>query len=95
MAELAHAMMSTITASVCRYFGIDEKDLASSTRRLKIARARALTSYIATRDLSISGSNVARRLNVDRSAISRAVQRVSNNAEAVATAGVILELLNA
>ena len=82
-------------AGVCRYFGIDEKDLASPTRRLKIARVCALIGYIASRQLSISGSEVARQLNIDRSAISRAVQSVSNDAEAVAIAGVILELLKA
>jgi len=40
-------------------------------RRVEIARARALISLIATQILSISGNVVARRYNVDRSAISR------------------------
>jgi predicted regulator of amino acid metabolism with ACT domain len=39
----------------------------------------ARRGYIATRDLSISGSEVARRLQVDRSAVSGAVRRVEND----------------
>ena len=67
--------------------------MASPTKRLKIAQARALVSHIATRELSIPGSEVARRLNVDRSAISRAVQRVGNDPELIAAARRILGLL--
>jgi len=63
--------LSGVIAAVCCYLNIDEKELAGPTRLSKIARARALVGYIATRLLSIPGSEVARRLNVDRSAISR------------------------
>jgi len=80
-------------AAVCRNLNIDEKELAGPTRRPKIASAPALVGYIATRELSISGSEVARRLNVDRSAISRAVQRAGNDADLIAAAGTILEPL--
>ena len=51
------------------------------TRRVEIARARALISYVATQNLSISGNVVARQYNVDRSAISRTTQRVSRDPE--------------
>ncbi|MEN8692120.1 MAG: hypothetical protein AB1Z20_18765, partial [Desulfobacterales bacterium] len=54
--------------------------------------ARALVSYTATRNLSISGSEVARRLNVDRSAIRRAAQRVSRDPESIAAAKTLLGL---
>ena len=54
----------------------------------------ALIGYIATRDLSIAGSEVARRLNVDRSAVGRAVQRVNNDADAIATARLIMAQIN-
>jgi REP element-mobilizing transposase RayT len=60
--------LSDVIAGVCRYLSIDENDLVSSTRRVQIARARALIGYIATRDLSITGSEVAHRLDIDRSA---------------------------
>ncbi|MBW1819968.1 MAG: hypothetical protein JRJ60_22745, partial [Deltaproteobacteria bacterium] len=46
---------------------------------------------IATRELSISGSEVGRRLNVDRSAISRAVQRAEKDPDLAAAANTILK----
>ena len=73
--------LSAVIAVACRYLGIEEKELARPTRRVEIARARALITFVAAQNLSISGSEVARRFNVDRSAISRASQRVSRNPE--------------
>ena len=73
--------LSAVIAAACCYLGIEEKELARPTRRVEIARARALISYVATQSLSISGSEVARRFNVDRSAISRATLRVSRDPE--------------
>jgi DNA-binding MarR family transcriptional regulator len=78
---------------MCDFFKIQEKELAGLTRRLKIARARAMVGLIATRDLSISGSEVARRLNVDPPAISRAAQRVEHDPDLIVAAGTILALL--
>ena len=57
------------------------------------ARARAVLSHIATRELSISGSEVGRRVHVDRSAVSRAVQRVEKDPDLIAAARRILGLL--
>jgi len=88
--QSAGMTLSGVIVAVCRYLNINEKELAGPTRRPKIASARALVGYIATRELSISGSEVARRLNVDRSAISRAVQRAANDADLIAAAGTIL-----
>jgi putative transposase len=85
--------LSRVINAVCGFLKVEERDLAGPTRRLEIARARALVGLIATRDLSISGSEVARRLNVDRSAISRAVQRAGNDPELMAAADTILALL--
>jgi len=78
-----------VIGAVCRNLNIHEKELASPTKRLKVAQARAELSHIATRALWISGSEVARRLNVDRSAFSRAAQRVENDPELMATAATI------
>ncbi|MGB5615622.1 MAG: hypothetical protein WBM78_02195, partial [Desulfobacterales bacterium] len=69
--------LTEVITAACRYLGIEEKELARPTRRVEIARARALISFVATQNLSISGNVVARRYNVDRSAISRTTQRVS------------------
>ena len=73
--------LSAVIAAACRYLGIEEKELARPNRRVEIARARALINYVATQNLSISGSEVACRLNVDHSAISRATLRVSRDPE--------------
>jgi chromosomal replication initiation ATPase DnaA len=50
--------LSAFIAAVSRYLKVDEKELSGPTRRPEIARARALVVYIATRELSISGSDV-------------------------------------
>jgi hypothetical protein len=55
--------LSAVIAAASRYLGIEEKELAWPTRRVEIARARALISFVATQNLSISGSVVARRFN--------------------------------
>ena len=85
--------LSGVICAVGRELGVEEKELTSSARRQEIANARALVSYIATRGLSISGSDVARRLGVDRSAVCRAVQRVESRAALTAIAEKILESL--
>ena len=81
--------LSGLIATVCHHFGIDHKELLSGAKGSKVAQARAVISHIATRDLSISGSEVARRLQVDRSAVSRAVRRVENDPDLLGTARVI------
>jgi putative transposase len=81
--------LSRVIDTVCEFLKVEERELASPTRRPKIARARALVGLIAIRDLSITGSEVARRLNVDRSAISRAVQRANRDPDLTAAAGTI------
>jgi hypothetical protein len=73
--------LSAVIAAVCRYLGIEEKELARPTRRVEIARARGLIGYVATQKMSISGSEVTFRSIVDRSAIIRTSQRVSRDPE--------------
>jgi chromosomal replication initiation ATPase DnaA len=51
-------------------------ELSGPSRRRQISQARALISYLAVRELKISGADVARRMNIDRSSVSRAVRRV-------------------
>jgi putative transposase len=85
--------LSAVIATVCRHVKIAEKELGSTSKRLEIARARALVSYIATRELAISGSEVACRLKVDRSAVSRAAQRVANDPALTSDANTLLRTL--
>jgi putative transposase len=85
--------LASVVEVVCRHLSVDQSELASPTKRAAIARARALIACMATQDLSIPGSEVARRLNVDRSAVSRAVQRVRRDEELIADVQVVGELL--
>jgi chromosomal replication initiation ATPase DnaA len=57
-------------------FGVNTAELSGPSRRQQICQARALISYLAVRELRISGADVARRMNIDRSSVSRAVGRV-------------------
>ncbi len=89
----ANINLSDLIEATCQYHGIEEQELTGPTKQVQIARVRALIAYMATQDLSIPGSEVARRLNVDRSAVSRAVQRVRHDAESRAAAEIIWKLL--
>jgi putative transposase len=81
--------LSGLITTVCRHFGIEHKELLSGAKHHKVTQARAVIRHIATRDLSFSGSEVARRLQVDRSAVSRAVRRVENDPDLSGTARLI------
>jgi len=85
--------VSEVVGEVCRSLGVDERELACPARWAMLAQARGLIGYIATRELSIPGSEVASRFNQSRSAISRAVQRVSHDRELIKSAKKILERL--
>jgi putative transposase len=82
--------LSQVIEAVCRELEVDGKELTGTSKRLKVAHARAMVSHIATRGLSISGSEVARRLKGDRSVVCRSVQKVENGADLAATARSIL-----
>jgi chromosomal replication initiation ATPase DnaA len=84
-----------VIGEVCRYLGVDASELTGATRKLAITRARALIGYMATRELAISGSAVARRLNQDRSAVSRAAQRVHRDAKMRTVSSMLLKKLYA
>jgi predicted regulator of amino acid metabolism with ACT domain len=50
-----------------------------------ICQARALISYLAVQAFRMTGAEVARRLNIDRSSVSRAIKRVQNDPELMHT----------
>ena len=85
--------LASVIEAVCRHLGVDQNELAGRTKRAEIVRARALIACLATSEASIRGSEVARRLNVDRSAVSRAVQRVRLDEELMADVQVVWEHL--
>ncbi len=62
---------------VSAHLGVNRAKLSGPSRRQQICQARALISYLAVRELRISGAEVvARRMNIDRSSVSRAVGRL-------------------
>ena len=71
--------LSAVIAAAGRYLRVEGKELARPNRRAEIACAHALIPYVPTQNLSVSGSDVARRINVDRSAISQATLGVTRN----------------
>jgi putative transposase len=85
--------LASVIEAVCRHLGVDQNGLDGRTKRAEIVRARALIACLATSEVSIPGSEVARRLNVDRSAVSRAVQRVRRDEELMADVQVVWEHL--
>jgi chromosomal replication initiation ATPase DnaA len=86
--------LSEVAGAVCQCLGIDERELTRSTRRAAVVQALGLIGYLAARELSIPGSVVARRFNQNRTAVSRAVQRVSQNTALMRIARNILKQFN-
>jgi hypothetical protein len=68
--------LEVLPAVVSAHLGLERAELSGPSRRRQISQARALISYLAVRELRISGADVARRMNIDRSSVSRAVRRV-------------------
>jgi chromosomal replication initiation ATPase DnaA len=68
--------LEVVLAVVSAHLGLERAELSGPSRRQQISQARALISYLAVRELRISGADVARRMNIDRSSVSRAVRRV-------------------
>jgi len=83
--------LSTEIEAVCRDLEIDEKELTGVSKRVKVAHARALVSHIVFLGLSISGSEVARRLKVARSDVCSAARRVENGADLAEASNRILK----
>jgi len=66
---------------VSRHFDISSSDLKTNSKAEQISKARAVFCYLCVRKLQISGAEVARRLNITPSAVSKAVLRGQNPAE--------------
>ena len=54
---------------------IELKELLSSSRKLKVSRARAVLSYLAIRMLSYQGIEISRILNISAAGVSKCVER--------------------
>ena len=60
-----------LIAAVADYFDIDEKLIRSLSRQRIVARARSIICCLAIDRLMVSGTDVARKLNLSLSAVSK------------------------
>ena len=85
--------LDAVIDAVCAHLDVTPEDLSGTSRRLPISHARSLVSYLAVRELRISGAAVARRMNQDRSSVSRAIARVSQEPQLMERVSSVLSVL--
>lgn len=66
---------ASLVAVVCAGACVSEAELRSRRRTERIAHARSMLAQLAARELGVSGSELARRLGVTPSAVSRMLDR--------------------
>jgi len=67
--------ITRLVKKVCELMGVDEKEIQRKSKRSRIANARSLISYFGSRDLGISGIELARYFGITTSSISSAIKR--------------------
>jgi hypothetical protein len=67
--------LDTLVGAVAKHFGIGRDIIESSSKQRTISRARSVICYLAVDKLMISGADVARKLNLSPSAVSKLVVR--------------------
>lgn len=67
--------LETILSRVADYYGIEISSLETASKRPVVATARAVVSFLAVRKLRLSGRDVAVRLGLTQSAVSKCVMR--------------------
>ncbi|MBI5527319.1 MAG: transposase [Deltaproteobacteria bacterium] len=67
----ARCSLEGVIRKVAKVRGVDEKELASGSRREPVIKAREDVAQIAVKKLGMSGADVARRLGVTASCITR------------------------
>ncbi len=67
--------LGDITATVAKHYNVDTDELFFPNKARTIAKAKAVICYLATRRYRLTGTSVAKRLGITRSAVSRAAQR--------------------
>ena len=85
--------LESVMDTVCVRFDVMPEDLSGPSRRMPICHARSIVSYVAVRELRMSGAAVARRMNVDRSSVSRAIPRVAKNPRLMEIVSAVLSVL--
>ena len=67
--------LETVLSRVANYYEIDVDTLQTASKQPGITKARSAVCYLAVRKLKVSGTAVARKLNITPSAVSKAVIR--------------------
>jgi putative transposase len=75
LAQLEGPDVDTLIDRITDYFGIDREALKSSSKQREVCRARWLLCYLAVGKLMISCADMARKLNVSPSSVSKSVIR--------------------
>ncbi len=65
--------METLINYVCKYFELEKSQVLSRSRMSNTKQARAIICFFASQELALSGSEIGRRLNLSRSAVSRLI----------------------
>ena len=67
--------LETLLSRVADYYGLDVNDLTSGTKHRATARARCILCLLAVRKLKLTCTEVATKLNITQSAVSKCVSR--------------------
>ncbi len=67
--------LETLVVRVADYYSIDINDLTTGSRERAIVRARSVFCFLAVRKLKVSGTEVALKMNITQSAVSKSVIR--------------------
>lgn len=81
--------LEKIIDHICDKYGIDKSDIMLKGRQDNKAKAKAVISYIAHKDLGISGTVIAKRLNMSNVAVSK---NVRTGADIIEEEGMALSL---
>ncbi|MBN1823863.1 MAG: transposase [Endomicrobiales bacterium] len=67
--------INRLVKKVCKMTGVNEKEIKRYSKRSKLSRARSLVAYFGSKELGISGAELARYFGITRSSISEAIVR--------------------
>jgi REP element-mobilizing transposase RayT len=67
--------MDELVSCVADFFDVDSESLKEASKQRTVVKARSLFCYLALRKLRMNGTEVARKLNVTQSAVSKLVAK--------------------
>jgi hypothetical protein len=67
--------LDSLVSSVADHYGLEAEKLMIASKEPRVVKARSTLCYIAVRKLMLSGKQVALKLNISPSAVSKAIRR--------------------